>query len=452
MWAADAATALLLATAAWVMVFGGSVRSIGPITFSLRSPTRMALLATLIVALTWLAQRSVPPWTRWRRRAEAFAQRFPAAPTVLPVVLGTRAMVLVVGLLAVKVIGFPHAFDYAQQIWPNDFINLPYRWDTAWYAGIAIEGYSWDPNPKIEQPIVFFPAFPMLMRLVATLLLVKSSTVAVVWSGVVIAWVAFAFASIYVYKLTRDQFGEEIASAAVLLLTAYPCAIYFSTAYSESLFLLVNVAAFYHFRRVELWPAALFGLVSGFCRPNGCLLSVMLTLVWLLGEWAPGITRERLKLNVRDAVRALATAATPGIGLLIYTAFIWHLTGDPLAWLNRQEAWHRDVHLGDPRLILQFKNAMHWIDAAALFLVIGSLWPIAKRLGYAAAFFVGASTLLPFLNGGLLSIGRFTSIAFPLFIWLALALPSRRQSMVVTMFAMMEGLVACAFFTARAMF
>ena len=31
----------------------------------------------------------------------------------------------------------------------------------------------------------------------------------------------------------------------------------------------------------------------------------------------------------------------PGIGMLIYSAFIWHLTGDPLAWAEGHAAWGR---------------------------------------------------------------------------------------------------------------
>ncbi len=38
---------------------------------------------------------------------------------------------------------------------------------------------------------------------------------------------------------------------------------------------------------------------------------------------------------------ALASAAAPGIGVLLYSAFIWKLTGDPLAWAEGHAAWGR---------------------------------------------------------------------------------------------------------------
>ncbi len=455
MWVADAVIVLLLAVAAWVATFSGWLWTIGPIALSVRSPQRLVSVAIVVAALTWVAQRAVPPWVRWRRRVEAFERRFPVGAAVLPVVIGSRAMVLLAGLMAVKLIGFPSTYDFSTDIFPHDLVNLPYRWDTTWYTGIALYGYRWNPDPQVEQTIVFFPAFPILMRLGATLLMMASSPVAVVWSGVAIAWASFTWACVYIYRMARDEFGDTVAMSAIILLSAYPFAAFYSTAYSEGLFLLVNVAAFCHFRRGELLPAALFGLIAGMTRPNGCLLSVVLAAVWFFGEWAPNTPearREPLALTLRGAVRALAVASMPGIGLLIYSAFLWHLTGEPLAWLNRQQAWHRDVHLGDPRLAMQFHMARHWLDVVALFLVTCSLWPMARRLGYGAACFAGASTLIPFLNGGLLSVGRFTSIAFPLFIWLALAIPERRRPLVATVFAILQGLVASVFFTGRPLY
>ena len=40
--------------------------------------------------------------------------------------------------------------------------------------------------------------------------------------------------------------------------------------------------------------------------------------------------------------RAVLAAAAPGVGMLIYSAFIWRLTGDPLGWLKAHGAWGRE--------------------------------------------------------------------------------------------------------------
>ncbi len=68
----------------------------------------------------------------------------------------------------------------------------------------------------------------------------------------------------------------------------YPFALFYSAAYTESLFLLTVVAACYHFERDELWQAGLWGLIAGLTRPNGCLLSVVLALMAIRPLWSSG--------------------------------------------------------------------------------------------------------------------------------------------------------------------
>src|SRR5262245_48783973 len=45
---------------------------------------------------------------------------------------------------------------------------------------------------------------------------------------------------------------------------------------------------------------------------------------------------------VRELVPALTAAAMPGIGVLLYSAFIWNLTGNPLEWAAGHRAWGRE--------------------------------------------------------------------------------------------------------------
>src|SRR4030095_653837 len=42
-----------------------------------------------------------------------------------------------------------------------------------------------------------------------------------------------------------------------------------------------------------------------------------------------------------DLIPCRLSAAAPGIGVLIYSAFVWNLTGDPLAWAEGHAAWGR---------------------------------------------------------------------------------------------------------------
>ena len=101
------------------------------------------------------------------------------------------------------------------------------------------------------------------------------------WAGVFISLASFLLALVYLARLTRLLVGDSAASAAPLLLAAYPFAAFFNAPYTEGLFLLGSVGAFYHFHRQRWVAASVFGLLVGFSRPHGCLVSVPLAVMAL---------------------------------------------------------------------------------------------------------------------------------------------------------------------------
>ena len=249
------------------------------------------------------------------------------ARSIWPTFVATRVGVYAIGFLALAIIGYaPQTPPF--RIYENELRNLPARWDTGWYLGVAVEGYRWNPRSMDrQQNIAFFPMYPMLMRY--TSLFVARDKL---WAGVIISMVSFFFASIYLFRLARQMIGGEAASFAVALVATYPFALFYSAAYTESLFLLTIVAACYHFERDELWQAGLWGLIAGLTRPNGCLLSVVLALMAIRPLWSSGwrptwpTTMQWTRLADR-----LATAALPGIGMLIYSTYVFFSHGQSAA-------------------------------------------------------------------------------------------------------------------------
>src|SRR6266704_5375924 len=101
---------------------------------------------------------------RLREIARAVA-RPPRSP-VLTAVIGTRLPVLLLGALAVTLVGTVPA-PTAEALWrvsPNELVNLQARWDTDFYYSIATTGYHWNPAVFLHQNVVFFPLYPLLMR------------------------------------------------------------------------------------------------------------------------------------------------------------------------------------------------------------------------------------------------------------------------------------------------
>lgn len=367
--------------------------------------------------------------------------------TVLPIHISTRFGVLIVGFLAVILVGFPPEAANRWRIYNNDFLDLPARWDTGWYLGIATDGYRYNPNLRADyqQNIAFFPAFPMAMRYLSVPLGRQP-----VWTGVGISLVAFYFALTYFLRLARDLLkDEDQATTAVTLMAVYPFAVFFSAAYTEGLFLLTVIAAVYHFRRDELWRAAFWGLACGLSRPNGALLSIVLAL---------------MALRPFSLLRMIVAGA-PGYGMLMFSGFIYKLTGNPFMWTQQNIAWGRvyrglDVIVSD-RVDYIAANGLYnyastqTIDlfyATAVVLALVAVWPVYRRFGPALAAFIVITILPPMSAGGMLSMGRVTSVLFPVFLWMGASVPVRHRHAWITTFALLQGFVAVMFFTWRPLY
>ena len=415
----------------------------------------------LVVALIAIALRHwlLPRPTILHRAVEAVRVAFnaPGVREMLPIAISTRAVVLLAGFIAVVVFGYPNDAPVPWRVYENEFLNLPARWDTGWYLTIANQGYDWSATRVAQQQnIAFFPAYPMLMRY-GSLFLARQ----VIWTGVVISWLAFFGALAYLYRFARERYGDDTGRAAVALIACYPFAVYFSAAYTEALFLLTIVGACYHFERNELWQAGAWGLLAGLSRPNGCLLSVVLALIAVRPLWpfqwnAMGA---RQWLGIADRI---AVAALPGIGMLIYSTYIFFLTGNPLQWAAQNAAWGR-VYRGIDTLVVDHAQlisdygvysfaATRTVDAlhlAAVLFVLGTLWPVFRRVGFPYAVMIAVNVVPPLLMGGLLSMGRVTSVLFPAFLWLGLAIPANHRAAWLSAFAMLQAIAAAMFFTWR---
>ena len=208
--------------------------------------------------------------------------------SVLAGPIGTRLTILLLGAVVVMMVGTVPA-PTAEALWrvsSNELANLQARWDTDFYNQIATRGYRWDPSAFLHQNVVFFPLYPLLMRWGGALLGGHP-----LLAGTIASFAAFAGAIALLYRLAVLELGEEKARSVLLLLSTYPFALFYSAVYTESVFLLLTVGAFYAMRRRYLVLAALSGLAAGLTRPNGFWLA--LPLLWIAASappWTPQST------------------------------------------------------------------------------------------------------------------------------------------------------------------
>jgi hypothetical protein len=168
--------------------------------------------------------------------------------------------------------------------------------------------------------------------------------------------------------------------------------------------------------------------------------------------------------GARSALVRLLTAATPGIGMIAFTGYLYGLTGVWFAWARSHEAWGRTYEGWGP-----FVTAFQWLrdeplqqvvtnvpfntlNALGVLFAAALTYPVFRRFGAAFGVFVLINLVPPLLTGGVLSMGRLTSTLFPLFLALAAILPPRSAPAWAAGFGVGQGLCAALFFTWRELF
>src|SRR5256885_3426625 len=144
------------------------------------------------------------------------------------------------------------------------------------------------------------------------------------------------------------------------------------------------------------WAAG-FGLAAGLLRPNGVMLALPL-------------------LALLPAGRARLAALAPVLGAAAFGAYLWLLTGDPLAFAGSQAANHSLV-IGRPLARLLSPDSGELVGLG--FLVVAAaaaiwLWrrPALGAWRTAGPLAVLALLAAPLASGSLASFGRYTMVAF----------------------------------------
>jgi hypothetical protein len=345
------------------------------------------------------------------------------------------------------------------------------RWDSVWYLTIADSGYGGKASLRSgHRPLLapdtaraaFFPLYPLLVRGVGTLF--GGSHAALLVAAYLVSLAAFLAALALLHGLAELELGRRLARPVLLLLAVFPAAVYFGAPYSESLFLLLAVGAFYAARTGRwAWAGACAGLASG-TRSAGLLLVLPLALIW----WS---SRPR---RVRDAAWLLLAP----VGIAAYAAWLGLAEGDALRFLDVQEAWSRDFAVpltgawdgfvaavdgvrqfasgsrtpvyfeqaaGDPFRIA----AINIMLFATLVFAVAACVGVFRRLPRAYGLWVAASLVLPLTfpvtPQPLMSLPRFVSVLFPVFMWLAVVCEERR----VTDLVVAGSAVGLGLFTAQ---
>jgi hypothetical protein len=290
-----------------------------------------------------------------------------------------------------------------------NFVDGLCRWDCGWYVRLSEEGYDPFPVPSMINAgnWAFFPLYPMLigaLRMASGLPTMVLATGASILLSVVAARVAWPL-------LGKDMRAYSLFSAFLL---AGPFAIYFTTFYTEVLFLTLTICVFAALQRRDYLAAGIFAaLVSG-TRIVGVFIVLAIVLqAWLDHRQRGGTVMGFVPAVLRRPDLLVAIFIAP-LGLFAYMAYLhWHI-GDALAFSHVQRAWGRAT--GNPLVYLwnaltNFPQGTWWPTVSqqlgvAWLVGIGMVIVMALRRQFAAALFCLLCLTLP-LSAGLASMLRF---------------------------------------------
>lgn len=193
------------------------------------------------------------------------------------------------------------------------------KWDAHWYMRIAECGYN-----KISA--AFFPLYPLTIHWTA-----HAGAISLQAAGLLISHLSLFFALYFLLRLVEEEYSEEISWRTGMLLVLFPTAYYFSSVYTEAMFLLWTTGCFFFLRERRWLLASLFGLLATLTRNTGVLLFFPV---------AYEITK-RLREQQRLTKECLYPFLIP-CGLAGFMFYLQIRMGDPLAFLHAQQHWHRE--------------------------------------------------------------------------------------------------------------
>lgn len=320
------------------------------------------------------------------------------------------------------------------------------RWDAHHYIGLAENWYVNVGDARFH--IVFYPLYPLIVRIFLPLFGGNGEL-----AGYFVSAVCLFFAGWLLYLLVRIEYGDEAARRAVRYLMFNPLSFFLTMPYSESLFLLLTIAAVLLARRRHMLPALLVGALASATRMLGLLIAVPIYLEFLR------IARERSGGNRKQYIARMALYAlftcTVALGFAAYLLLNKQVTGDPFQFLIYQrEHWSQQFgslyhtvsttlsYLFRADIELGFKLGVWIPQAISIFLMILLLAVVAHKVRPGDGAYALLYTYVALAPTWLLSGPRYLMALYALYPMLTLITRRKWQDR-----AMMTGMILTGFYS-----
>ncbi len=287
----------------------------------------------------------------------------------------------------------------------KEFFAAMCKWDCQWYLTIINDGYDLAPRttPKLWKGLAnwaFFPLYPYVVKILVAITKISAVKVGIVLNQFIVLLALMTF-----YKYLKLFVNELNSRFGVVLLAFSPFSVYFTSLYTEALFLLLSLLSFYYMRTNRLILSALCGGFLSATRPLG----VMFSLPFL------GHQLLHTKFTVKSVIKIILLFFISICGLLIYMYYLQVHVSDYLAFQHIQKGWGR--HGFDTQnpvnQLIKWANDTHNFLFFSISVAI-SIYLLFKK-HFAEALFNLLCILPGALTGTMMSEGRFCGTLFTLY-------------------------------------
>ena len=352
------------------------------------------------------------------------------------IILSAKGLMVLAVVVGMGSEFYVEQFRSAYAHWPEtDTPTLASRfstWDSAHYLKLSQHGYEVG-----SSSCAFYPLWPALIRqtgLLAGGQPLSASLVVANGLSVVAFWLF--------YGLVKHHWGEAIGRDALVLLLAFPGALFFSFPYTEALYAVLVLLCFWGPELRQYRWSAVASFLLPLARPVGLFIALPLAC-HLHDRWRAAAEKPRLAPMGSPTSRSRASnwhwllLLCPLLGYAAYFGLMYLWTGNAVEGFAAQKTYPNSPSVKNMFNLAGFFHALanvHTLDGIMdsvldrfFFLLFLAFLPLIYRLDKTWFWYALPTGLVPAGTSWFMSYRRYTVVLFPVFIVLAQLL-ARTQS------------------------
>ena len=219
----------------------------------------------------------------------------------------------------------------------NDYLRALCVYDCNAYERLALNGYEGRPSGFDKGDAnnwAFFPFYSILVWVVN-----RITGLSMLVGGSILTCLLTVWAAILSWPLFDNKFRAYFLFCFFLFLG--PFSYYFSTLYTEALFILLTASGFVLLKQRDYVAAGATGALMSATRSTGLLFAAAILIAAFQNHLKDGGTIGGFFRTLWKRTDLLLAVALVPVGICCFAIYLWFHSGDALAFVHIQRAWGR---------------------------------------------------------------------------------------------------------------